>query len=95
MKTYSHFSVSAKRNQALKDIIPEEETFYRTLKRHIKVRFLSITDCATRLSNLWNPVINHFKNVDDQDKARTLLFNEEEENLEAKTSTEFTALGVT
>lgn len=75
LKLYSHFSISAKRRESLKDCFEFNESQYQELLRHVTTRWLSLLPCIERILKSWQPLLTYFRSMRDcPNQIKKLLF---------------------
>ena len=60
LKIYSHFSMSAKRRETLKEFHIFVETEFHEILRHVPTRWLSLHPCIERILLSWKALSSHF-----------------------------------
>ena len=60
LKIYSHFSMSAKRRETLKEFYIFVETEFYEILRHVPTRWLSLPPCIERILLSWKALSSYF-----------------------------------
>jgi hypothetical protein len=82
LKLYGHFSLSAKRREALKGFFEFNEMEYRELLHHVTTRWLTLFPCIERILNSWLSLISYFRSLPDNEcpkQIKTLLYIKDNE----------------
>jgi hypothetical protein len=86
LKTFGHFSVSAKRRNSLKEIHEFCDNEFQEILRHIPTRWLSLLPCIDRILRSWEPLSKYF--IERVSKLSKQIYKSWQLNIESKEAPE-------
>lgn len=88
LKIYSHFSVSAKRREELKEFFSFANCEWKEILRHVSTRWLSLQPAIERLLVNWPAISSYFLSLQDCPKQIRILLGITEDSSSVKSTVE-------